>query len=135
MKTKLGISVALMGAGLYCMGLVSSIALVILALYIFLKEDEQWLKRTAVKVIAIVSIFALASAGLSILTQADSFIYYLAKLFGGSFSVTVIDNLLSLISIALTIAQKVLLLLGAIKALELSEIKFDIVDKILEKHM
>ncbi len=44
-KTKLGVSVALMGAALYFLGLFSGyVALIILAGYVLLMEENVWLK-------------------------------------------------------------------------------------------
>ncbi len=43
-KTKLGVSVALMGAALYFLGLFSGyVALIILAGYVLLMEENVWL--------------------------------------------------------------------------------------------
>ncbi len=47
MKTKLGISVALFGAGICALAAVGNYTAVLLAAgYIFLAEDSNWLKKT-----------------------------------------------------------------------------------------
>ncbi len=54
-KTKLGISVGLLGAAIYFMGLFSGyMVAVLLAGYVLLFEENEWLKKSAVKAIAVV---------------------------------------------------------------------------------
>ena len=50
-KTKLGLTVGLVGAGLYFLGLFSFIPAFLLAAYVLLMEDNEWLKKTAVKMV------------------------------------------------------------------------------------
>lgn len=52
-KTKLGLSVGLVGAALYFLGLFSFIPAFLLAAYVLLMEENQWLKRAAVKMVAV----------------------------------------------------------------------------------
>jgi uncharacterized membrane protein YbhN (UPF0104 family) len=60
-KTKLGISVGLLGAALYFLGLLSFLGLLILSGYVLLFETNEWLRRSAVKAVAVVIGFALIS--------------------------------------------------------------------------
>lgn len=58
-KSKLGISVGLLAAGMYFLGMVSVLAVVVVAGYVLLREDDAWLKRSAVKAAVLAIAFAL----------------------------------------------------------------------------
>lgn len=65
-KTKLGISLGLAGAILYCLGLFGGYTITVLAMaYVLIFENSVWLKKTAVKVL----IFCLTFSLLSVLVQ------------------------------------------------------------------
>lgn len=68
-KTKLGISVALMGAGLYFLGVFSFIPAFLLAAYVLLCEENAWLKRNAVRMVIIVVGFYLLHIGVDMLQE------------------------------------------------------------------
>ena len=58
-KTKLGISVGLLGAAVYFCGVLSLLALIIVAGYILLVEENIWLRKSAVKAVVIYVSFAI----------------------------------------------------------------------------
>lgn len=60
-KAGIGISVGMLAAGLYFLGLVSLLGLLVVGGYVLLFEKNAWLKRCAVKAVAIVIAFALLS--------------------------------------------------------------------------
>jgi len=59
-KTKLGISVGLMGALFCILGLVSGLSWVILGItaYILLREENEWLRRLSIKVLLVLAFVA-----------------------------------------------------------------------------
>ena len=58
-KTRLGISAALLGAVVCFSGLFSGYLLVfLLTAYILLMEENVWLKKTAVKTVAVLMVFS-----------------------------------------------------------------------------
>lgn len=61
-KTKLGISIGLLGAGMYFAGLAGALPALLLAGYVLLREENSWLKRMAVKAAAIVLLMAVFPA-------------------------------------------------------------------------
>lgn len=74
-KSKLGVSVALMGAALYFLGLFSGyVALIILAGYVLLMEENVWLKKTAVKSVALLMLFSLILSVLGLIPSLVNFI-------------------------------------------------------------
>ncbi|SDN56059.1 hypothetical protein [Acetanaerobacterium elongatum] len=48
-KAKLGITVGLLGATIYLMALMGSIPLIIIAGYVLLFEENEWLKKRLLK--------------------------------------------------------------------------------------
>ena len=60
-KTKLGISVELLAALMYFIGLINLVGLLIVAGYVLICEKDAWLKRSAVTAIALSVAFSLIS--------------------------------------------------------------------------
>lgn len=135
MKTKLGISTRLLGAALYLTGLFSGYTvLTLLAGYVLLFEEDAWLKRTAVKAFAVCICFSVLSALVGFIPNAATLLDDVAIIFEDRFEMPVIfSQLVNLLQTILTIAEKVLLLLLAFKALKNNTLKVGVVDDLLNK--
>ena len=93
-KTKLGISVGLLGAVLYFMGIFSGYLLVVLlAAYVLVYEENGWLKQSAVRAVAILLVFSFGSTAVKLIPDAIDFIDNIAMIFGGHFHITVMFQL------------------------------------------
>lgn len=85
-KTRLGISVGLLGAAIYFMGLFSGYLLaVLLAGYVLLFEENSWLRKNAVKAMSVMAVFSLLITVLNLVPNAIGFINDVVSIFGGSF--------------------------------------------------
>ena len=74
-KTKLGISVGLMAAGIYLITLFGGLVpAVLLAGYVLLFEDSEWLKKNAVKAVLTYVMFSVASLVLNLIPNAINII-------------------------------------------------------------
>lgn len=136
MKTKLGISVGLMGAALYFFGLFSGyVALVILAGYVLIREDNDWLRRSAVRAVAICLIFSILSAVIGFIPDIIRFIDSIVGIFGGSFHISFISSLITVIDVVLDILQKVVLLVMGFLALHQGSMPLGGIDKMIDKNM
>jgi len=136
MKTKLGISVGLLGAATYFVGLFSGYTVLALFVgYILLFEENIWLKRTAVKAFAINILFSLVSAVVGLIPNVIYLIDDLVNIFGGSFSILFVTRLITFIQSALSLILKLLMLGLGLTALSQGTIKFPIIDKLIDKHM
>lgn len=51
--SKLGISLQFLGAALYFLGLINLLGLIVVVGYVFIFENDEWLKKTALKALAI----------------------------------------------------------------------------------
>ena len=135
-KTKLGLSVGFMGAILCCAGMfMGYTATIPLAGYVILMEEDVWLKATAVKVVSIMTVFSLIIAALSIIPDAIGLLNYFVVLFGGSFSVLILTNLTYFLQQLVSLAETVVFLMMALKALKLDTINVPMVDMLITKHM
>ena len=135
-KTKLGITVGLMGAAVYFMGLFGGyIATVVLAGYILLFEENAWLKKAAVKSVAIMMAFSLISVLIHLIPNAIGFIDSICNLFNGNFHIIFISKIINILESVITIAERVLFLVLGFKAFNQGNISVPVIDKVINKHM
>lgn len=135
-KTKLGISVGALGAAVYFLGLFSGyLAIVVLVGYILLCEQEEWLKKSAVKAVVIMLLVSFATVILNMVPNFVTLINNLVGIFGGVFSIGALVRAISVLTGILDIAEKVLLLVLGVKALRQESISVPVVDKLISKYM
>ena len=135
-KTRFGITVGLLGAAIYFMGLFGGyLVTALLAAYVLLFEENQWLKKNAVKSIAIMILFSLLSVLVHLIPNAISFIDDVIGIFGGSFYIGFISKLANAVTSALNLIETVLFIALGIKALNQGNIAVPVVDKLIDKYM
>jgi len=135
-KTKLGISVGLLGAALYFMGLFSGyLVTVLLAGYVLLCEDDEWLKKAAVKVVSVMALFSFVSVVINLIPNTFGVISNIVSLCGGNFYVAYVSNIINVFEGIFNLIEKVLLLILALKALKQETISVPIVDGLIKKYM
>ena len=135
-KTRLGISVGLLGAAIYFMGLFSGYLLaVLLAGYVLLFEENSWLRKNAVKAMSVMAVFSLLITVLNLVPNAIGFINDVVSIFGCSFYVAFLSNLISAAVAALNIIEKLLIIGLGVKALTQGTIAVPVVDNLINKYM
>ncbi len=135
-KTRLGISVGLLGAAIYFMGLFSGYLLaVLLAGYVLLFEENSWLRKNAVKAMSVMAVFSLLITVLNLVPNAIGFINDVVSIFGGSLYVAFLSNLISAAVAALNIIEKLLIIGLGVKALTQGTIAVPVVDNLINKYM
>lgn len=135
-QTKLGISVGMLGAAIYLTGLFSGYVVAILMTgYVLLFEENGWLKRSAVKAVSLMVFFSFITILINLIPNAVSCIGYIAAMFGGSFHVGFISNLVSAVTSAIDIIEKLLFIGLGIKALNQGTIAVPVVDKLVSKYV
>ena len=135
-KTKLGIQVGLLGAAIYFTGLFSGyLVAVLLAGYVLLCEDNQWLRRSAVKAISVMVAFSFLITVVNLIPNAISVIDSIVSMFGGNFYIAFIANLVNAVVAALNIIEKLVLLGLGVKALNQGTIAVPVVDNLINKYM
>ena len=137
-KTKLGISVGLMGALMFLSGYLGITALVLVGGYILLKEDSHTLKKYAVYTLVLYLAFLAATMviglanGVLNVVNFKNWIYSAPHLIGTLYSVLL--AILSTLSSIIALVEKIVFGLFAVCALLGKEIKFSALDKIVDKH-
>ncbi len=133
-KTRLGISAALLGAVVCFSGLFSGYLLVfLLTAYILLMEENVWLKKTAVKTVAVLMVFSLLNAVLGLIPDLISVISSIFNIFNGSFSIRILSSIISAARSVLGFLETLLLLGLGFKALNQGTIKIPMIDKLVDK--
>ncbi len=136
-KTKLGISVGLLGSIIYFASAFGGGYLVALLLcgYVLLVEDNPWLRKTSVKAVLLLIMFSLVSVVLGLFPDIWETITNLLMAFNKYPSSTFISGINSTISSAITIIKSVLFVILGLKALNQGAIKLPVIDKLIDKYM
>lgn len=135
-KTRLGVSVGLLGAAVYFTGLFSGyLVAVLLTGYILLFEANEWLKKSAVKAVSLLVFFSLLATVINLIPNTISLINSIVSVFGSNFSVVVLSRIITVIVSALDIIEKILFILLGIKALNQGTISVPVVDKLINMYM
>ena len=135
-KTKLGISVGLLAAIIYFLGLFSGyVATIVLVGYILIVEDNAWLKKTSVKAVVLVLGFSLLYSVLGLIPGLISVINSLVNIFGGSFYITFVTNVINMLENGIGLVQKIVFLGLGVMALNESTIKIPGLDALIDKYM
>ena len=132
-KSKLGISIALFAALTFMSGYFGITVLVLVAGYILIREENAYLKKTAVGTV----VLYLAFAALSLCVSLLSTFFSLVNVGGWMYSTimyTVTNGFTSFLSNLITIAKYVVFGLLALLALLGKEVKIPVIDKFVEKH-
>ena len=135
-KTKLGITVGLMGAIIYFMGLISGYLLTVLLVgYVLLVEENLWLKKQGVKALLLMGCFSLASLAVGLIPDLLEIVNNIIGIFGGYISFNYVYNLIYLIRNVLNVVELVLFVLLGLKSFTQGTIQIPVVDNLVNKFM
>ena len=135
-KTRLGISVGLLGAAIYLMGLFGGyLALVVLVGYTLLFENKGWLRRSAVKAAVLLVGFSALEAVLGLIPDSLSAIQKIVLLGNGDFQLIFLNNLFSAVIQFTYVVKKILFLILGAKALRQSTVVIPVVDEFISSYM
>lgn len=134
-KTKLGISVCLMGMLVFLAGYLGITALILVAGYIFIREENETLRKYAVYAIALFTTFLVVDVCINVLHILFIDLINFRSWMYGSTYYSVMNGILSTITYILNLAEKVVFGLFAVGALAGKTIKIGFLDKFAEKHI
>lgn len=143
-KTKLGITVGALGAITFFAGFFSSyLAVIVLAGYVLLFEENEWLKMSAVKAIVLMTFFSVLIAVINLLPDVVDFFGDIASAFRvnvlshfSGYSVTLfVSRIIWLAVSGLSIVEKVLLFVLGIKAFNQKTIAIQFIDEKICKYI
>jgi hypothetical protein len=134
-KAKLGISVSILGAAVYFLGLVNTVPLVILAGYILIVEEDSWLRKAAVKAVAIVLTAVIVVSLLGLLSYVFDFLNVIIGWVHLPVKLGYPLNLDDLIKTAVYFIRDALLIGCGISALSGGSVKTGRIDSFVDKNM
>lgn len=136
MKSKLGVSVGLLGAMIYFAALFGGYTAVILLVgYVLLFEENEWLKKAGVKAAVMMVFFSFLINVIGLIPDFLSWISTLVSVFKGIFSYSVVSSIISVFIQALDIIRTCLFLILGVKALKQRTIGVPFVDTIINRYM
>ena len=135
MKTKLGISVGLLGAAIYFAAFFGGYTAVILLVgYALLFEENEWLKKTAVKAVALMISISFLVTLIGLVPDLLYWISTLVSVFKGTFNYGAVSSVINVITGAIDIIRTCLFLILGAKALNQGTVTVPFVDKLINKY-
>lgn len=135
-KTKLGISVGLLGALAYFAGIFGGYqTLIIVAGYVLLFEENSWLKRTCVKALVLMLIFSVVSNSIGLIPTAFNWLSSCISILNIEVSFSFISKLVNVITGAINIVRTIIFLFLGVKSLNQGDMKINNIDNMVDKYM
>lgn len=136
-KTKLGISVGLLGAIIYFVAAFGNNYLITIVLcgYVLLMEDNPWLKKAGVKSLLIMISCSILSMLIGLIPNAVNIVTSIISAFGSYFSISFLDGIHSALNLAITLLRMIILSLLGFKAFNQGTLKISFIDKLIDKYM
>lgn len=135
-KTKLGISVGALCAAIYFTGLFGGyFVAVFLTGYVLLVENNQWLRRNAVKAIVLMIMFSMATTIVHLIPDVMDCMEHIILAMGIDFTEKFVTNLTMAITGVIEIVQKLLFIVLGVKALNQGTIHVPAADRFVNKYV
>lgn len=135
-KTRFGISVGMLAAAIYFTGLFSGYLVAVLMVgYVLLFEENEWLKKSAVKMLALMIFFSFFTTLLNLVPNAIEIINNIFSTFGGYFTSNLLKGIVAAIVGILNFIEKILFIMLGVKAFSQGTIAVPFIDRIIEKYM
>ncbi len=136
MKTKLGISVELVAAFAFLAAFLGGyIPAILVAGYILIVEEDAWLKKAAVKAVAILAFFGFCTAVIRMIPEFLAWIDGIANLFEGDITYGAVTRVVNVLVDTLDLIRSILFICLAFLSLKKKSITIPIVDGLINKFM
>lgn len=128
-KSKLGINIGILGAVMYLSGMIGGyVAMLLVAGYILIAEQNIWLRKTAVRAVVIMFTFSLLNVLIGFIPDLWSMVENLINIFI-PFNFNLFDKLSSVGTTGLSLIRNIALIVLAIMAIFKKPLKLPLVDK------
>ena len=135
MKTKLGVSTGVLAALAFFAAIFGGyIPVIIVVGYILLFEEDEWLKKTAVKAIVLAILFSLIITLIGLIPDILNWLSTILSWFKLTIKYSIVNTIVSFITSTLALIRTCLFLILGFIAITKEEIKVPIVDKFVEKY-
>ncbi len=135
MKTKLGLPVGVVAMGVYLLGLFGGYTALLLAVgYVMMMETNEWLRKSAMKALALAMAFSLLSYAIGFLPDVMGVLNSFLNTFEVSFRYYWLSSLMNAVQGVANLCKILLFVDLAIKAYNCADVPVKPIDKLLE-HM
>ena len=135
-KSKLGISLGLLGFIIYMMGMFSGYLLTVaLAVFVLCFEEDRWIRRTAVKAVVVMITFSVLGYLISIIPSLLAIVDSTLLIFDESFDYYVVTRITNVLSGIVNFAENIIYIILALLSLKQMSIKIPVVDNLINKHI
>lgn len=133
MKSKLGVSLGVLGALPFILSLFGGYTPLLLVVgYIFLREEDSWLRKTAIKAVVLTVVFSVLYYVLGIIPDVLNIINNLCGIFGGYFYPDKVHSLFDFFQSGLTFIEEIVMILMAVLSLMKKSINISAIDKLVD---
>lgn len=135
-KTKLGVSVELLAAAVFFVALFGGYTPVLLvAGYILLVEENAWLKKAAIKSVALLTAISLITYVIGLVPDVFDWLSSFLRLIGLNISFSIISSIVYLFTSAIAIVKILFFVLSGVKALKGETVAISSLDAMLDKYV
>ena len=132
-KTKLGMSIGLLSAVIYFTALFGGyIPLFMIAGYVLIFEQNDWLKRVCFKAVILLIAFSMITAIVGILPNLMNSFSNFIQIFNGDFSYVFISRIVNIFNDIMNIIKVILFIMLGFKAYKIQDIRISNIDKIID---
>lgn len=133
MKTRLGVSTGILAAATFFLGLFGGYTVsALLVGYILLFEQDSWLKKTAVKSIAIMLIFSAAYYIADLIPGLLDMVSNLFSVFKSHFYPNEVHSFFSFVKSGITLLKEIIMIMLGFLALKQKTINMKSVDNLMD---
>ena len=135
-KTKLGVSVGLVGAAAFFCALFGGYTPVLLITgYVLLFEESAWLKKTCIKAVALLMSISFLVTGLGLIPDLFGWLSDFLGLIHLNISFSIIYSIVNLLTDAIYIVKVIFFLVLGMKALKQENFAISFIDNLVDKYM
>ena len=132
-KTKLGMSIGLLSAVIYFTALFGGyIPLFMIAGYVLIFEQNDWLKRVCFKAVILLIAFSMITAIVGILPNLMNSFSNFIQIFNGDFSYVFISRIVNIFNDIMSIIKVIVFIMLGFKAYKIQDIRISNIDKIID---
>ena len=133
-KTKLNLSVAIVAAAAWLLGLYGGyIIMGILVGYVLLKEDSQSLKKACLRALILMLTFSVATTAINLIPNLLELLYSVLRVFNVTIYLDFVHKIFNLLSNVLSLVRTIVFIVMGILAALGKDFKVPVLDPFIEK--
>ncbi len=134
MKTKLGVSAELVAAFAFIAAFLGGyIPAFLIAGYVLIVEEDEWLKKAVLKAVAILALFGLCTSVIRMVPEFLGWIDGIANLFEGDITYGAVTRVVNVLVDTLDLIRSILFICLAFLSLKKKSITIPFIDSLINK--